>query len=259
MIRAPERDLLAGEAVGVAAAVPALVAVRGPGDVRRRGTRSGARICSPITVCCSIAARSSSVRRPGLLRIALRDRELADVVEGGAEAQRPQRRPASRPSARPTASAFVGDRARVARRVGVLGLERGRQRLGGAQVRLLDARVQTRRSAAPRSPGRRPCAPASASSSSNAFARGRPRGRSRPTAGRRPTAARTARTRTVRGLPGGAVVGLGADVPHHHHVALAQRAPDQPESGGLAPAEPPSGARPASPRTAARTRPRRSR
>ena len=86
----------------------------------------------------SISSHSSGSSGPGLLRIVAGDRDLADVVEGGGVAEHPQllaldARAVRRPRPR------VGDRSGVRGGVAVLGLERRRERLGGAEVGAVEA------------------------------------------------------------------------------------------------------------------------
>ena len=78
-----QRDLLLGQAVRVAGAVPALV--RGAHQPRRPGPSAGAAetIRSPISVWRRMNSHSCGSSGPGLVEDRVRDRDLADVVQLG--------------------------------------------------------------------------------------------------------------------------------------------------------------------------------
>ncbi len=132
-----ERDRLAGEAVGVAAAVPALVG--GADDRPDRGEELD-RPDDPLAddrVLLDLVPLLVG-QRAGLVEGPARDGELADVVEGGGVAEHPQLL-GVHPEPAADGSGVVDDRARVLGRVGVLRLERRRERLGGAHVGAVEA------------------------------------------------------------------------------------------------------------------------
>ena len=83
------------------------------------------------------------VERALLVEDRLGDRDLADVVEDGSVAQVAQLR-LVHPELTPDGLRPLHDRVRVMGGVGVLGLQRGRQRLGGAEVRAIELLVQER-------------------------------------------------------------------------------------------------------------------
>ena len=106
-MRASSGIVLAGQAVGVAVAVPALVARRGRSHRRRAGrppTRCSS--CCPSMVWVSITARSSGVSWPGLLMISSGMRILptscssAASSPGGGSRRRPRARRRHRATAR---------------------------------------------------------------------------------------------------------------------------------------------------------------
>ncbi len=139
-MRAPRGISSAGQLVGVAVAVPALVRVADERPDRREELD---RLEDPLA--------DERVGRhlgplllgqgPGLVQEARRDRELADVVERGGVAEHPQLLAAPAEQA-PDRHRVVGDRRRVRGGVGVLRLERGRERLGGSHVSAVELLVE---------------------------------------------------------------------------------------------------------------------
>src|SRR5215211_1967695 len=139
----PERDLLAGEAIRIAAAVPALVGVAHERqDVRQEAHRREDALARRSVLLDGAALPWSQRARLGEDRLG--HCELADVVECRAVAERPQ---LGAGHAELLADRYgpSDDRGRVAGRVGVPRLQRGGERLRRAEVGAVEPPVERRR------------------------------------------------------------------------------------------------------------------
>ena len=150
MMRASSGICVAGQPVGIAGAVPALVVVA---DRRRRVAQAGD-AAGHLLADLGVRAHERLLgvgQRPGLASIAVGDRDLADVVQPAAEpaaAPTPRAGPsrsAIRPARSPTCSACSSrhplaqarrqrQRLRPARRLGLLGSASTRVDLGGQRA-----------------------------------------------------------------------------------------------------------------------------
>ena len=133
-----ERDLLAGEPVGVAVAVPVLVArADEPADVRRAGPPTARASARPR----SCASRSPRAPRrssgPGLLMISDGMRILPTSCSSATNSAS-RRSAAPRPSSSADAEHEVDDVAAVAAGVGVVGLDDVAEQERGAAVRVAE-------------------------------------------------------------------------------------------------------------------------
>ena len=138
--RGPRRDLGAAQPVGVAGAVPALVAWSARCRATGRSAGAALRMRSPRIVCWRMNSHSVASRAAGLVEDRVGDADLADVVQLGGAGDLVDLLAGHAEAAR-DGDRELGDLAGVLAQVGLLGLHRAHEHvarlLAGARAPVL--------------------------------------------------------------------------------------------------------------------------